>query len=70
MEPADHHAGRLDVLRDLDLYLFNLPGEGVTARLSGPDGHVDLRVTNVAKLGQVFTKLTAAVTAAAFNQQS
>lgn len=40
-------------------------GEGFTARLSGPDGHVDLRVTDIAKLGQVFTKLTAALTAAA-----
>ena len=25
IEPADHHAGRLDVLRDLDVFLFNLP---------------------------------------------
>jgi hypothetical protein len=65
VEPADYHAGRLDVLRDLDVFLFNLPGQGFTARLSGPDGHVDLRITDMAKLGPAFTKWISALVGAA-----
>lgn len=69
-EPADHHAsGEIELSGDVGLFLFNMPGEGVTAKLWGPDGEVDLKITDIAKLGQVFTKLTAALAAVAFSRE-
>jgi hypothetical protein len=40
----------------------------VAVKLWGPDGEVNLTAVDVARLAGVFTKLTAALTAAALNQ--
>jgi hypothetical protein len=51
-EPADHHAGRIE-LSAAELFLFDLPGEGISVKLWGPDGEVDLTAADIAKLAQL-----------------
>lgn len=75
VDPANHHAGRLDVTENLELFLTDMPGEGVTAELYGREaeayeGGIALSVAEIARLAAVFSKLTAALTAAAINQQT
>jgi hypothetical protein len=63
-EPADRHHGRLDVLTDVDLFLYVGPS-GPNVKLCGPDGEVDLNAPDAARLAGVLTRFTAALLAAA-----